>query len=130
MNVSSNPEQFKASRRAVMAGLASVSVTVTAGSAASAYPVISPLRALYHEWQQAKQVFARRDLEDGSPEERALFDAVYRMEARAAAYEPETVEDLWFKILFADDDGDMSVNIDQEALVAMAHKMTAVPAGA
>lgn len=130
MNVSSNPEQFKASRRAVMAGLASVSVTVTAGSAASAYPVTSPLRALYHEWQEAKAHLSRADLVEGSPEEDALFDIVTGCSDRAAAYEPETVEDLWFKILFADDDGDMSVNIDQEALVAMAHKMTGIPARA
>ena len=82
----------------------------------------SPLRALYFEWRAIKLAYAQMP-EDVTPEEDdRLFGLMCAAERKAAEAIPDTLEDLWIKIAFADDDGAMAGNIHQETLVAQAYE--------
>lgn len=48
-----------------------------------------------------------------------------RLEEQAALFEPVTLEDMAFKIIFAEDNSDMDMNIEQ-ALVAMSYRMAGI----
>lgn len=48
---------------------------------------------------------------------------VYAIEQQAADYEVQTMLDLAYKIIFADDDGAMGASVHQQALVARAYAM-------
>lgn len=79
----------------------------------------SPLRQLYFQWQEAKAAStAADDLEDGH----SLIAAIIDVEQKAADFTPHTPEDWAFKIIFADDNGDMDMNIHQVALTARAYE--------
>ncbi|PZQ49788.1 MAG: hypothetical protein DI556_09975 [Rhodovulum sulfidophilum] len=88
-------------------------------------PDVSPLRALYHRWQEAKRVYNEATREDFSSEQEAL----YTLEEQAAAYIPRTIEDYAFKIIIADDDGDMDMNVHQVALVKQAYELVGIEQG-
>lgn len=102
---------------------------IAAGAAAAAAPVSaaeSPLRALYHRWQAVKNEYnAFSGHED---EDKHVFEEMLRIEQEAADFEPTTVEDLHFKIIFADDNGDMNVNTHQSALVERAYRAVGLTA--
>lgn len=83
----------------------------------------SPLRAMYRRWQEVKAGHRATDNED---EEDRLFDEMLRLEEEAAMFEPVTLEDMAFKIIFADDNGDMTMNIHQPALVAMSYRIVGI----
>lgn len=95
--------------------------------AALAFPMTpdneSPLRALYVRWQAAKDEFAALPPDCGRETEGRIFNDLCRFEQQAADFDPQTMEDLIFKIIFADDNGDMNMNIHQSALVARAYAM-------
>ncbi|KFI27757.1 hypothetical protein CN97_00110 [Haematobacter massiliensis] len=86
-------------------------------------PDESPLRAMYRRWQEVKAGHRATDDED---EEDRLFDEMLDLEQRAADFEPQTMEDMAFKIVFADDNGDMDMNIHQTALVARAYRIVGI----
>lgn len=107
-------------RSLVIAAPAAVAGAMAAAEGAS------PLRALYHEWRAIKLAYAQMP-DDVSPEEDdRLFGLMVGVEQQAADFTPETLEDLWFKVIFADDDGDMAGNIHQEALVAQAYQAVGI----
>lgn len=83
----------------------------------------SPLRAMYRRWQEVKAAHRATDDED---EEDRLFDEMLRLEEQAALFEPVTLEDMAFKIIFADDNGDMTMNIHQPALVVMSYRIVGI----
>ena len=83
-------------------------------------PDESPLRAMYRRWQEVKAGHRATDDED---EEDRLFDEMLDLEQRAADFEPQTMEDMAFKIVFADDNGDMNI---EQALVAMSYRMLGI----
>lgn len=109
-----------------MAGIPQLVTPVTASAE-------SPLRSLYHQWQAAKQAFNTSGLDQKDPQESKLFNAILDCEDEAAALTPQSIEDYAFKIIFADDDGDMSMNVAQRALVAQAYALVGItprfPAG-
>ena len=62
---------------------------------------------------------------DNEDEGDKLFDEMLRLEEQAALFEPVTLEDMAFKIIFAEDNSDMDMNIEQ-ALVAMSYRMVGI----
>lgn len=86
----------------------------------------SPLRALYYRWQAVKAEHRALMDEDGSEAEQAVFNEMLRLEQEAADFDPLTMEDLAFKIIFADDDGDMDGSPHQGALAAQAYAMVGI----
>ena len=86
-------------------------------------PNESPLRAMYRRWQEVKA--GHRATDDEDTEDR-LFDEMLALEQRAADFKPVTLEDMAFKIIFADDNGDMTMNIHQPALVAMSYRIVRI----
>lgn len=86
----------------------------------------SPLRALYRQWQGTKDEYNALPEDRDSATEGRIFDEMLRLEQEAADFEPQTVEDLIFKIIFADDNGDMDSTDHQKALVARAYAMAGI----
>lgn len=87
----------------------------------------SPLRGLYYLWQHIRDEYNRLPAGDDN----LLFRVISEIERLVADFTPKTIEDLAFMILFADDNGDMDVNTQQDALVALAYEMTGIkPRGA
>lgn len=115
-------------RRAV---LAAAPTAMVAPAAALAVALPSPLRAMYHEWQAAKDEY-NVECESMEPKEAnlaAAFERMTAMEYEADAFVPQTMEDFAFKVIFADDDGDMSMNIHQPRLVQTAYEIAGVKPG-
>lgn len=83
----------------------------------------SPLRALYHQWQRVKDACSTLAPDAGERAKEALFAQVYAIEQQSADFEPQTMQDLAFKIIFADDNGAMAMSDHQQALVARAYAM-------
>lgn len=100
-------------------------VPVAPVRAACALPIAeSPLRALYREWQLAKDAY--RDLPDDCDEEAddAAYWRMVSFEDAAMSHVPQTVEDMAIMIIFADDNGDM--NQPQMALAKLAYQITGI----
>lgn len=76
---------------------------------------------MYRRWQEVK---AGHRATDDEGEEDKLFDEMLDLELRVADFEQQTMEDMAFKIIFADDNGDM--NIHQTALVAMSYRIVGI----
>lgn len=112
-------------RRAFIAALPAFGATLTYAGKTEAAEA-SPLRELYHQWQGAKEAFA--NLPDDTPEEvdEIFFQEIDRLEQEAERFEPVTIEDLAFKIIFADDNGDMTCNVHAEALASKAYAMVGI----
>ena len=79
---------------------------------------MSPMRALYSEWRRAKDAY--NEVPDDDDSDR-LYERVIEVERRAVDFAPHTAEDWAFKIIFADDEGDMETNWTQPPLVKMAY---------
>ncbi|MDO5643447.1 MAG: hypothetical protein Q4G26_13815 [Paracoccus sp. (in: a-proteobacteria)] len=88
----------------------------------------SSLRALYDQWQRVRAAYD--SLPDGCDvAENLLWVQLQEIEQYAENYVPQTMEDLVFKIIFADDGGDMSMNPHQVALARCAYAMAGMEAG-
>ncbi|MFV0303429.1 MAG: hypothetical protein ACK5IP_21600 [Paracoccus sp. (in: a-proteobacteria)] len=107
-------------RRETMMALVGAGALASIPSLAQAEPE-SPLRALYHEWQAVKDALNASGPGHGEEAEKALFRQLIGIEQQASDFTPRTVEDLAFKIVFADDDGDMERTVYQEALAKSAY---------
>lgn len=88
----------------------------------------SPLRAMYHEWRQALEAYQALPEDCSDDDEAAAFRLLAGFEEAAASFEPQTLEDMAFKIIIADDHGDMQGNVHQVALVRMAYRIAGVAA--
>ena len=86
----------------------------------------SPLRELYFRWQEVKDEFVALPDDCDEEAEEPIFSEMLRLEQQAADFEPRTMEDLIFKIIFASDDGEMDVSIYQQALVAQAYALAGI----
>jgi len=86
----------------------------------------SPLRELFHRWKAQEE--KRRNLPDDCDEgtSDAISHEIELLQKQAAGFEPHTMEDLAFQIIFADDNGDMNRNTHQEALAARAYAMAGI----
>lgn len=82
------------------------------------YPRPSPLRALHSDWSAAMSEANNNGCDD------AIYQRICAMEKAAAEFEPKTVEDLAFMIIFADAHGDMCMTHYQEVLVRGAMRIT------
>jgi hypothetical protein len=104
---------------------------VIAPAAALAASRPSPLRAMYHEWQATKDEYNANAevMEPNAPEQEAIFERMIAFEEEVAALVPETMDDFALKVIFADDDGDMSMNDAQKALAKMAYEMAGIAPG-
>ncbi|MFV0303061.1 MAG: twin-arginine translocation signal domain-containing protein [Paracoccus sp. (in: a-proteobacteria)] len=86
---------------------------VPAAGVAAAIPSLgladaeSPLRVLYRQWQAAKNELNADCPDRGEAREDMLRRQLRDAEQQAADFAPRTMEDLAFKIIFADDNGDM-----------------------
>ncbi len=108
-------------RRRDFLSRAPIAMAAIGAPVAQARETTSPLRALYHEWQDAKRTYNEGPI--GTTEAEACFRDLCDCDRRAAAFVPLTVEDFAFKVIFADDDGDMNGTPEQVALVAMAYQI-------
>lgn len=104
---------------------APAAMVAPAAALAAARP--SPLRAMYHDWQSAKSE-CNAECEDEADWTAAL-ERMTAIEHEAGAFVPQTMEDLAFKVIFADDDGDMSVNIHQPRLAQTAYEIAGIKPG-
>lgn len=87
----------------------------------------SELRALYRKWQAIKEAYNTNSFPDDAPESLSLIDRMIDCEERAAAYQPRSVEDYAFKIIFADEDGYLAgMSPPAKALAEMAHQITGI----
>lgn len=78
---------------------------------------------MYNEWQAAKVAYNTSSFDEEDPREVAMFEHLISFEQRAADFVPETLEDMIFKIIFADDNGDMRTNTHQKSLVLEAYRL-------
>lgn len=83
----------------------------------------SPLRALYRQWQAVKDDLNAYAPDRSEDAQDALYGLMMDLQQQATDFTPRTMEDLAFKIVFADDDGDMDRSIHHEALAVQAHAM-------
>lgn len=116
-------------RRALLKAAPAAMVIAPAAALAASRPSI--LRAKYHEWQATKDEY-NAECARVEPDEAKLavvFDRMIAMEDDVAAFVPETMEDLVFKVIFSDDDGDMSMNDAQRALAKQAYQMAGIAPG-
>ncbi|PWE26722.1 hypothetical protein C4N9_20910 [Pararhodobacter marinus] len=128
-----NATQAKLSRRRLLtaapaAGLAAMMAGATPVEADNQ----SPLREIYWQWQEAKATFNALpdDISDGA-EGDAAYQRIVHFEEQASAYEPQTLDDMLMKVIFADNNGDMRTgSIFQAALVAQAYEMAGIEAAA
>lgn len=116
-------ESMTTRRKVILA--APAAIVAPAAALAAARP--SPLRAMYHEWQAAKNE-CNATCEDEA-DWTAAFERMTAIEYEADAFVPQTMEDFAFKVIFADDDGDMSANIHQPRLVQAAYEIAGVKPG-
>lgn len=86
----------------------------------------SPLRELFHRWQTQVAKFLNLPGDCDEAVSAAIFKEIQLLQKQAADFEPRTMEDLTFKIIFADDNGDMDRNTHQEALAARAYAMAGI----
>lgn len=86
----------------------------------------SPLRALYKEWQALKDDYDTSPIGRDEATLDKLFDQILKIERQAADFVPKTTEDLAFKVVFADDDGNMTMNRQQEALAECCYALTGI----
>ncbi|AMN54607.1 hypothetical protein ACP90_21880 [Labrenzia sp. CP4] len=86
----------------------------------------SQLRELFHRWrtQEEKLRNLHDDCDDAVRE--TISEEIELLQQQAADFEPCTMEDLTFKIIFADDNGDMDRNTHQEALATRAYAMAGI----
>lgn len=118
-------------RRRILAAAPAIALGFVAASPAAALTApadtpVSPLRALYDQWQGIKDAYSALPSDCDEETDDRLFMRMREMEQQAADFEPQTMEDLIFKIIFADDNGDMDMNIHQEALAARAYAMAEI----
>lgn len=73
--------------------------------AATAQAAKSPFRRLWHEHRVAVEAFNASPVPGGHPELMALRDRSLALEEQAAQTRPQSLEDLAWLVLFADDDG-------------------------
>lgn len=101
-------------------------------AASAAMPTISPadepspIRSLYFRWRALKSQFAALTGDCGEEAYSRLFEELQRVEKCAADFEPQTPEDWALKIIFADDGGDMDLNVHQKALVDRAYALAGI----
>lgn len=91
-------------------------------------PAASPLRAVYHDWQRAKEAYQALPEDCSDEADEAAFQVLIGFEDLAARFEPHTLEDMAFKVIIADDHGDMQGNVHQVALVKMAYRIAGIAA--
>lgn len=92
----------------------------------SAQSAHSSLRALYHDWRAAKDAFCALPPDTDDEAKDAACGRLIAIEEIAAQLAPQTLEDMAFKIIFADDDGDLGMNACQIALAAHAYAIAGV----
>lgn len=108
------------SRRSLLAG-------GTAAGAALAFPANatpateSPLWPVFDRWMKLRD-FLNSPITFEGPEFDAAYQEMLRCEEIASCYTPVTLACLQLKIIFADEDGDMSSSIHQVRLVRNAYK--------
>lgn len=73
--------------------------------AATAQAAKSPARRLWHEHKAATDAYNAHPAPDGDPETEALHDHILMLERKVARLRPQSLEDLAWLVLFADDDG-------------------------
>lgn len=88
-------------------------------------PNPTPLRTLYRDWRAAKEAFCALDDDNGDAKD-AACSRLIAIEEEVAKFAPQTLEDMAFKIIFADDDGDLGMNACQIALAAHAYAIAGV----
>lgn len=111
-------------RRALLNALPAVASLPAVVAVPAVAATESPLLDLYHRWQAIKDEYNR--LPDDADDE-PVYDKMIELEREAAAFKPQTVEDFAFKIIFADDNGDMRMNTAQGALAEMAYQIVGIP---
>ena len=109
-----------------LAILPAAGVMPAAGDPLASVARPSPLRAVFHSWQRAKAEYNSPDLIEDSAEAVAIFDRILRLEAVAAEFEPVTLEDFAFKVIIADDDGDMCATRTLSGLALLAYRLTGI----
>lgn len=114
-------------RRDVLAALPAAALQPIVGNASSCTVRPSPLRALYAEWQEVKRKYDHELFEFDCPVARALLDHMIACEQAAADFKPVTLEDFAFKVIFADDDGDLRNTVHQSGLVLEAYRIAGIP---
>ena len=82
-------------------------------------------RGLYLAWQTAVDAYNRHPGNDNDGEARTLYRRIGDLEAFAAQRPVETLEGLAFKVLIADDRGDLDNTPSQRALVDEAQAIAA-----
>ena len=112
-------------RRALLK-LASAAIVATPAAAQCIADMESPLRALYYRWQGIKAEYSALPTDCDEETDACLYRQMVEVEHQAADYAPQSMEDLAFKIIFADDDGDMDMNIHQTALAARAYALVGI----
>lgn len=65
------------------------------------------MRTLHQWWQAAKNAYDACDLADDDPAIIAIAHHITMLEELADSFVPKTIEDWAFKIIIADDDGQM-----------------------
>lgn len=107
-------------RSLLTAALTAPALAVPATAAASPFP------AIYRDWREAKRQFSELPLDVAEEVEDEFFRRILEIEQVAADYQPTTIEDLAWKIVFADDDGDMKGNVHQASLAREAAALVGV----
>lgn len=106
-------------RRSALAAPLAIAAATTAQAADS------PFRRLWREHRAAVEAFNASPLPDGHPELMALRARSLALEERAAQTRPQSLEDLAWLVLFADDGGDFEgVSICADPLLAACRRIT------
>lgn len=114
-------------RRTALKAAPAVALAAAVPAVATA-ETLSPFPALYAAWREQKARVNSTDID--SPEYEALFDRLIEIERTAGATPATSILDYAYKIVFADDDGGMSMNKAQVALADEAKAMIGAAPGA
>ena len=79
------------------------------------------MRDLYLRWIEAKKKFNQTT--EGTDEDEAALDALAEVETDIQLFEPKTLSDMAWKVIVADDHGDLSATPHQISLVETAYSI-------
>lgn len=116
-------------RRELLAQIPTAGAVLAVPALAAQASEPSPLRALYFEWQTAKDAYnAKVDVDDKTPEDRAMFDHIERCIDDALLFPAQSAEDFAWKVVFTDDGGDQfSGSVWAAALAGSAYALVGLP---
>jgi hypothetical protein len=79
------------------------------------------MRDLYFQWIEAKRKF--NQTEEGTDEDDAALEALAEVETEIQMFEPKTLSDMAWKVIVADDHGDLNATPHQLSLVETAYSI-------